>query len=166
VLAANAMKAFARLGIQDKIMEKGRLLDAFVIKDLTGRTLTRTNSLSMSQKYGADNFTIHRADLHQALVSHLAPAQIKTNKRCEAIAQQGDTIRMQFSDNTTETADFLLACDGIRSPIRQQLLPTSRTRYAGYTCWRAVVSMPDLHLTEATETWGATRPVWGCAAHQ
>lgn len=153
-LAANAMQAFARLGIQDAIMQKGSLLNAFTIKEPSGRILTKTDSVAMSQKFGADNFTIHRADLHRTLLSYIDPACIRTNKRCVDITQTPDRVTLHFSDGTSAEADYLLACDGIRSPVRQKLLPDKPVRYAGYTCWRAVVDMPGLTLTEATETWG------------
>ncbi len=153
-LAANAMQAFDRLGIQDAIMRKGRLLNAFTIKEPSGRIVTKTDSVAMSQKFGADNFTIHRADLHQTLLSYIDPACIRTNKRCVDVTQTPDHVTLHFSDGTSAEADYLLACDGIRSPVRQKLLPDKPVRYAGYTCWRAVVDMPGLTLTEATETWG------------
>ena len=61
---------------------------------------------------------------------------------------------MFFSDNTTFLTDHLLVADGIHSAIRQQLLPEAAVRYAGYTCWRAVIDNPGLSLDGASETWG------------
>ena len=48
----------------------------------------------------------------------------------------------------------MLIADGIHSVLRQKLLPQSRVRYAGYTCWRGIV--PNLWGVEQTayETWG------------
>jgi 2-polyprenyl-6-methoxyphenol hydroxylase-like FAD-dependent oxidoreductase len=56
-------------------------------------------------------------------------------------------------------ADYVVACDGVHSVFRQQLLPESMPRYAGYTCWRAVIdNLPPslLNLNETSETWSAT----------
>ena len=38
----------------------------------------------------------------------------------------------------TESADLLIACDGIRSSVRAQLAPHIRSNYAGYIAWRGV----------------------------
>ena len=71
-----------------------------------------------------------------------------------SVAQNSNGVTVTFSDGTTHATDYLLVADGIHSRIRQQLLPQSTPRYAGYSCWRAVVSNSDLQLEETTETWG------------
>jgi 2-polyprenyl-6-methoxyphenol hydroxylase-like FAD-dependent oxidoreductase len=154
-LAANAVKAFQKLGIADAILPGGRVLDAFVIVDGQGREITRTDSRAVGQKYGIDNFTIHRATLHQALLDQLIGNPILLGKRAISIDQSGDGIIMRFDDGTVHQTDHLIVADGIHSAIRQQLLPDSKPRYAGYTCWRAVIDGEGLDLNEATETWGA-----------
>jgi 2-polyprenyl-6-methoxyphenol hydroxylase-like FAD-dependent oxidoreductase len=154
VLAANAMKAFQKLHIDQAVMAEGRLLDAFSVKDEKGRIITQTDSLAFSQKYGADNFTIHRANLHRVLLSFLDPAQVHTNKCCTGFERKADQVLVHFSDGSSEPADYLIASDGIHSVVRQALVPGSHTRYAGYTCWRAVIGNPCPDLHETTETWG------------
>ncbi len=41
-------------------------------------------------------------------------------------------------DTRTWSADLLVASDGIRSGVRQQLLPAVQPRYVGYVAWRGV----------------------------
>ncbi|MGV3503462.1 MAG: FAD-dependent monooxygenase [Adhaeribacter sp.] len=154
VLAANAIKGFQKLGIAQQVMAEGRLLDAFSIKDASGGIITRTDSLDSSRKYGADNFTIHRANLHQVLRSLLSPEDIHTGKYCLGFKRKQNQVLLHFSDGSSETSDFLIAADGISSPIRQQLVPGAKPRYAGYTCWRAVIDNPSPNLRETSETWG------------
>jgi 2-polyprenyl-6-methoxyphenol hydroxylase-like FAD-dependent oxidoreductase len=154
VLAANALKAFQKLEIEQTIMAEGRLLDSFSLKDEKGKVLTQNNSLSSTEKYGADNFTIHRADLHRVLQSFLKPGTIQTGKRCVDVESENDQARLHFSDGSSETADYLIAADGIHSPVRQKLLPTSKIRYADYTCWRSVIENPLPELKQASESWG------------
>lgn len=153
-LAANAIKAFQRLGIADEVIQAGRLLDAFTIYDQYGRIITRTDSRAISQKYGLDNFSIHRAALHQVLLRQLGDGVVHMGKRGVQMTQQSDKVIIQFDDGTTHETNYLLVADGIHSPIRQQLMPESNPRYAGYTCWRAVVDATDLNLSEASESWG------------
>ena len=154
VLAANAMKALEKLNLSERVLAKGRLLNAFSILDQQGKIITKTNSPAVREKYGADNFAIHRADLHELLRSELTQANLRTNKQFTFFEKEEATIRLYFKDGSSEEVDYLLACDGIHSMVRKQLLPEANPRYAGYTCWRAVVNMPHLSLTEATETWG------------
>ncbi|MDP3612917.1 MAG: FAD-dependent monooxygenase, partial [Rubrivivax sp.] len=52
---------------------------------------------------------------------------------------RGVTVHGQV-DGVAEawSADLLVASDGIRSTVRQQLLPDVQPRYAGYVAWRGV----------------------------
>ena len=154
-LAANAMQAFQRLGIADEVIQQGRQLDAFTILDKRGNVVMRTDSRSLSERYGISNFTIHRAALHRVLLHQLPPSSIQTGKRAVRVDQQPDGVTLLFDDGTRHQTDYLLVADGIHSTIRRQLLPDSAPRYAGYTCWRAVVNWPGNPLREATETWGS-----------
>jgi 2-polyprenyl-6-methoxyphenol hydroxylase-like FAD-dependent oxidoreductase len=154
VLAANAMQGFQKLGISAEIIEKGRLCPSFNIYDQKGKIITKTDSIANTEKYGADNFTIHRANLHQLLLSKINPNDLFTNKKALKIVQNGDKITIVFQDGTSHQTDYLIVSDGINSPIRQQLMPDSTPRYAGYTCWRAVIDNTKLNLTETSETWG------------
>ncbi|MPR36851.1 FAD-dependent monooxygenase [Salmonirosea aquatica] len=153
-LAANAMQAFKRLGIADNVIQKGRQIDTFSILDEGGKTVSRTDSRAVSERYGIDNFAIHRAELHEVLLNQLPTSQVSICKKAIRIEELPGGVTVFFDDGTTHRSDYLLVADGIHSPIRQQLVPGSVPRYAGYSCWRAVVYRPDLALTEATETWG------------
>lgn len=154
VLAANAMKALHKIGIADDIIAKGRQLSAFCIYEKNGRLINRTDSTAMSAKYGLDNFAIHRAALHEVLLSKLDNKNIYTAKRAVAAEQQNDKITLAFEDGSTHKTDLLIVADGIHSPIRRQLVPSSLPRYSGYTCWRGMMKTDELTLTESTETWG------------
>lgn len=155
VLAANAVQSLGRLGLIEAAMEQGRQLDAFAILDEAGNVVTRTSTQTISERYGIHNFVIHRAALHQVLLDHLPPATVQTGKRAVRINERLGSISIEFDDGSQFQTGYLLVADGIHSPIRQQLLPRSVPRYAGYTCWRAVVHWPANQLQEATETWGS-----------
>lgn len=154
VLAANAMQVYHRIGMQDKVMAKGRQVAFFNVTAQNGRILTRADSAEIAQRYGVNNFTIHRGDLHAVLLAELDPARVHAGKRALRITEAGDQVTVEFVDGSRHSCAALVVADGIHSAIRQQLLPGARERYAGYTCWRAVVDVPGLHLSEATETWG------------
>lgn len=157
-LAANAVKAFMEIGIADAVLRAGKVLKVLRIKDHKGNVLTETDSEKLTARFGViNNFTIHRADLHEVLIDQLHPKTLFLNKRCVALDQQAHATILKFADGTYTEADSVIACDGIHSVVRKTLLPESTPRYAGYTCWRGVTdgipagANPD----ETSETWGA-----------
>lgn len=154
-LATNAMRALKVTGIAEKVASQGRFLEAFSIFTAGGKLLSRTNASALGKEYGEDNFMIHRAVLHQVLLAEIDPAYIRTNKRLTRIGRAGDRLVLTFADDTVLETDQLIAADGIHSAVRQHLLPGSFPRYAGYTCWRAVINNPLPVVEGATEYWGS-----------
>lgn len=161
VLAANAMRVLRTLGLEGEILARGKLLRHFRILSQAGDVLVlaQTDSLRVSQRYGNDNFTIHRADLHRVLLDTLdgpGGSVLHLGKRCMGFTQTARGVQVRFDDGTEAAGDYLVAADGIHSAIRRQLLPESAPRYAGYTCWRTVIDgwPAGFDGERATETWG------------
>lgn len=159
-LAANAMMAFADIGIDAEVIKAGKKIKRMFGKDETGRTISFTDAEQLTTRFGVvNNFTIHRADLHEALVSLLQKDTVVLGKILVDFDQDKKGVTLNFGDGSQAQADHLIACDGIHSLIRKKLLPGSVPRYSGYTCWRSVVSdLPeDFNPEETTETWGPGR---------
>lgn len=157
VLAANAVKAFMEIGISDDVLQAGSVLKKLRIKDQDGNILTETDSEKISEKYNVvNNFTIHRADLHEVLLAQLAKGTLQLGKGCVDFIQTSSSVKIIFQDGSSAETDYVIACDGVHSVFRKKLVPESHPRYAGYTCWRAVMdNVPSsVDLTETSETWG------------
>jgi len=156
-LAANAVKAFNEIGISEDVLKAGSILKKVKIKDQHGQILAETDSEKISEKYKTvNNFTIHRADLHEVLLRHFSKASLQLNKGCVDFIQNPTSVKLIFQDGTSSEADYVIASDGVHSVFRKKLLPESLPRYAGYTCWRAVIDNPpsSVNFQETSETWG------------
>jgi 2-polyprenyl-6-methoxyphenol hydroxylase-like FAD-dependent oxidoreductase len=66
----------------------------------------------------------------------------------KSFAQTEQTVFVQLSDGREIESDLLIGADGIRSSVRQQLLPELTPLYAGYVAWRAL--LPEQAIPPAT----------------
>lgn len=152
-LAPNAIQALKVLGIDKEVVRAGQFLNAMTIYDHHGKIISRADSLKISQTFGQDNFCIHRAELHKILLSHIDKEFIHTHKQILKIENNGFASTLFFTDGTVQKADYVIAADGINSVIRRHLLPQVEPRFAGYTCWRAVIDN-SVEYPSAAEYWG------------
>jgi 2-polyprenyl-6-methoxyphenol hydroxylase-like FAD-dependent oxidoreductase len=156
-LAGNAIKALQEIGIDKHIIERGNILDRLEIVDQNGKVLSIANPSAVAPPSMIHNFAIHRADLHAALLSLFDSSSLFLNKRCIDFVQHQHGVELSFEDGSTTNADYVIAADGIHSLFRKRLLTTSQPRYAGYTCWRAVIPQGSRFNKNHVgfETWGA-----------
>lgn len=151
-LGANAMLAFKELGIYDDVVQIGKSLPSFTLYDHLGKRISHTQ-FDPNDTIGS--FTIHRANLHELLLSRLDPAQIHLGKRVVKYQAEDFSVSLTFDDGSTHITNYLIVADGIHSAVRQTLLPASVPRYSGYTCWRAVIDNTSLKISQSSETWGS-----------
>jgi salicylate hydroxylase len=88
--------------------------------------------------FGFPYYTIHRADLHQSLLELVTEGTVHLGKRCLAVDQDPDAVRLKFDDGTTTAADLVIGADGIRSAVRRVLVD-DEPRYSGHTMYRGLV---------------------------
>lgn len=70
-------------------------------------------------------------------------ARLHTHKRCVSLAQPDtNSVTIHFADKTTATADLVIGCDGIHSPVRAQFA-TDKPVYSGMIAYRGVIPMPS-----------------------
>lgn len=155
-LSANAVMALRQIGLDQELIQVGHILKYMHVLDQKGRQITATNLEPVEKEFKTVNFSIHRAVLHDILRSHLPAENLHLGKAIKSCTQQAKGVHISFEDGSVAEADALLAFDGIHSTVRKQLLPQSELRYAGYTCWRAIIDyVPEgWQAHQATESWG------------
>src|SRR5690625_564553 len=89
----------------------------------------------LKKRFGEENITIQRADLHEALYKAVEPAYFHFKKKIDSFKQTDHKVILFFTDGTKEEVDYVIAADGLHSVFRQSIIPSSTPRYAGYTCW-------------------------------
>lgn len=154
-LWANAIKGLRKFGLADAAIRRGSKIKRAEIRTVSGRTLSRSDPGEFEKLYGEPTIAIHRADLHDILLSALPPDTLRLGARCVGLEQDDKSVSARFADGARDTAELLIGADGIHSVVRSQLFPDIKLRYSGYTTWRGVVATRDesaLGLT--SETWG------------
>ncbi|MDF9801204.1 2-polyprenyl-6-methoxyphenol hydroxylase-like FAD-dependent oxidoreductase [Catalinimonas alkaloidigena] len=155
-LSANAVLALRQIKLDEPLIQAGNILRHMRILDEKGKQIADTNLEPVEREFGAVNFSIHRAILHEILMEHLTPGSLHLGKALSSFQQHKQVMRCTFEDGAEVSADAVIAFDGIHSAVRKQLLPELDIRYAGYTCWRAIIDyVPEgWEGHQATETWG------------
>ncbi len=97
---------------------------------------------------GADGEVVARANLPQVLTSWSRLYALLRQALPDAcyvqaasvidVRQTPSQVIVHCADGRTFTSDLLIASDGIRSTVRNQLAPAVEVNYAGYVAWRGV----------------------------
>lgn len=154
-IANNAMQIFKKLNIHEKIENAGVKVSYMNITDHQLQSLSIIDLNEFEVKYGVCNISIHRAVLQNILAEEIGFENIKLSKRLLKI-EQNENVKLIFEDGSIETADVVIAADGIKSVVRNQLFDQSQIRDTNQICWRGVskISLPKDYNNKAVEAWG------------
>ena len=153
-LAANAMHAFEYMGLREEIEQLGHHLPSFNLWDEKGEILLKPDTQKIAQTFKQENFVIHRADLHAFLLSKIESSRISLGSRATRFSMENKRVQIGFERQHAAECEKLIIADGVHSTLRQQLIPNSKPRYAGYTCWRATIDNSKLKIDKGIEVWG------------
>jgi 2-polyprenyl-6-methoxyphenol hydroxylase-like FAD-dependent oxidoreductase len=88
------------------------------------------------------------ARVYRLLKDAFPAADYRFGMGLERIEQDAGSVTAIFSDGTRATGELLVGADGVRSTVRELLLPEAQPRYAGYVAWRGLVderAFPEAH---------------------
>ena len=92
--------------------------------------------------------------LYRALLERLPAEKYRLGMQFERVEQDSNGVTAVFSDGSRMQGDLLVGADGIRSSVREQLLPQVQPIYAGYIAWRAMIDESDIPEAIRAEIFG------------
>lgn len=123
---------------------------------VSARELAALQLGSFEQRYGAPYFTVHRADLQNALLQAARQDGVRmhTGTRAEDVREGPSTVSVQTSAGVQMEADVLVAADGLWSRMREQVLADGSPRPTGHLAYRGLARQADLpaHLRSGDVT--------------
>lgn len=141
---ANAIRVLDYLGLKDQI--EAIAVDPLRADFREHKTGAVLHSLPFGQDYaqrhGAPYLHVHRADLHRILSNAFnarAAAAVTFNATVASYSEQDDKVTVQTEDGRQFEGDCLVAADGVKSVIRDQLLGHREPVFTGNIAWRGVV---------------------------
>jgi salicylate hydroxylase len=158
-LGPNAMHALAALGVADAVLATACLPEAIVVRHaVTGRSLSHILlGHAVQQRYGQVYATVHRADLHAALLHAVqneanvqlyngeALLEVRQNNSPHAGKAQEFAVQAQ-SSHQARSADAVVVADGVWSQIRQAVFSDGMPKATGHVAYRAMVPIADVPL--------------------
>ncbi|KPI42934.1 Salicylate hydroxylase [Cyphellophora attinorum] len=146
-LGPNAAKLFHEVGLGERINaisgDRAGVWISFRRFD-TGEDVITIPSID---KGAVRNVPMARSELLDLLLDAIRErkaATLHTAKRCSKLSEPGaDTVTLHFNDDTTATANLVIAADGIHSAVRSQFA-TDKPVYGGMIAYRGVIPISTL----------------------
>ncbi|KAH6995308.1 FAD binding domain protein [Ilyonectria destructans] len=143
----NGMRIFKLLGVYDELIARGSTGTNVTLHSVRGSVMGQLDFVSWSKKKtGCCHLEIRRVDLMEVLcgAARRAGLEVHYNKTLVEIKERDQEVMASFSDGTTDTADFLLGCDGLRSSVRTLYVdPETQPEYSGISDIYSLVPTSD-----------------------
>lgn len=138
-LWSNGVKVLNCLGLGDQIAKFGGQMDRMQYVYCNGELMNSIDLYPLIEAVGQRPYPVARADLQKFLLDGF-PGAVRLNSKCIGVEQDGQSVTAIFEDGRRTKGDVLIACDGVRSILRNYVLETEiQPRYAGYVNWNGLV---------------------------
>jgi len=164
-IGPNAFHAMDFLGVGDAGRAKAVYIDRLIMMDgTTGNEIAHIPvDEPFRRRFGNPYAVIHRSDLHGVLHDACrANGNIKLVNRQRVMGYERTAygVKVRTENGLTVEADALVACDGVRSKIREQLTGGDTLKLSGHVAYRAVLpieQMPEDLRWNAATLWAGPK---------
>jgi 2-polyprenyl-6-methoxyphenol hydroxylase-like FAD-dependent oxidoreductase len=135
----NALRALNELGLAKEAVEQGHPIvgDRTWLAD--GQTELADNDWPPLIGGMPPGNGITRPRLHTILQNHTldSGADVRTGVTFTTLADNGDGVKVEFTDGETREYDLVVGADGLYSQVRATAFPDApKAKYTGQVCWR------------------------------
>jgi len=143
----HAMKELAALGLQPLLEPQGIVNEWSCFYTRHGQLIYR-EPRGRAAGYANPEVGMHRGRLHTtmwtAALERLGADRLNTNHKLVGFSQDDAGVELHFVQTSTGAAlpavraDLVIACDGVNSTVRRQMLPDESVVFTGINTWRGV----------------------------
>jgi salicylate hydroxylase/6-hydroxynicotinate 3-monooxygenase len=158
----NSMKVLRRIGVEQQLRRTAFMPYSHLNREWDTGEIRR--ELPMPEElFGAPYLCMHRADLHDALVSAVPQEMIHLGKKLVGLEQGAGQVTLAFADGTRTHADAVVGADGVHSIVRDIIVGPDEPIHKGRIAYRAVFSSSLLDGRDLgssrTKWWGIDRHI-------
>jgi len=147
-IPSNGLRLLHRLNLYEKVAAKSAETPKIMMHSLKGSDMGSMDIVSWSQeKTGFSYMRVRRTDLMDVFLSAANDAAIPIHygKQLVGIEEHDNQVTAKFANGTTDTADFLIGCDGIHSSVRKLYVdPDCTPTYSGISNVYSLISTAGL----------------------
>tara|TARA_B100000508_G_scaffold99227_1_gene77896 strand:- start:1038 stop:2210 length:1173 start_codon:yes stop_codon:yes gene_type:complete len=152
----NATKGLIYLGLGEAMNKIGMAHDLQGVRHYQTKEIIvpLKRGKHMLEKYGAYQFQVHRADIHDILIESLekhSPGCVSIDHQLVGIDQKSDRVKLIFNNQAEYECDFVIGADGTRSAVRKSILGNDEPEFSGYVAWRGIVPTDGLDESDFDE---------------
>ena len=140
-LPANAVRALARLGVADQVLEAGVLVQRREYRSASGRLLFAVDENDFWQGVASSVCVRHR-HLVEALG---ADVEVRRGVAVDRVEDLGGQVLVRLTDGNESTYDFVVGADGVQSRVRAAVADTApRPSLMTSASFRFIVADPGV----------------------
>jgi 2-polyprenyl-6-methoxyphenol hydroxylase-like FAD-dependent oxidoreductase len=158
----NSMKVLRGIGIEGRLRKTSFMPYSHLNR--AGDTGELMRELPMPESlYGAPYLCMHRAELHDALMSALPADIVHVGKKLVGLDQAAGRVTLTFADGTRASADAVIGADGVHSTVRDIIVGPDAPVHKGRIAYRAVFPATLMNGKDIgrsrTKWWGTDRHI-------
>jgi salicylate hydroxylase len=154
-LSPNAVKAVRQLGVADSVAQIATSPAVLTVRrGGDARVLATTPLDSTATRFGAPYWTIHRADLHRALLAaaNAHPSiQDLPSFGIASAACTPDGATITSTDGRILQGAALIGADGVWSRVRASIMPGADPKPSGFIAYRTLIPAEGAGILAASE---------------